>query len=285
MQVPPDSPPSPSPQPAESHADRETEALAERFFSQPPQAWELEPGEGWRPAPLTKNERLAMLATVAPVAIGAAVAIGLFVFSEPLFASAEPNTAPSAKAARATAVEAPRAPQHDATQHGRTALVRAAAQQSAPLEPNAAAMPPAVTPVLAEPATPVIVTAKLSEPSTNTNTAVAATASIVPTRPAAGPTPARLGATPVPTPARAAARASGSALERARRALDAGNPLEARTLATEAIGQDASAAAGYIVLAGALDALGDRAGMQATFRSCAERATDALASACRSLSR
>ena len=259
MQVPPDSPPSPSPQPAESHADRETEALAERFFSQPPQAWELEPGEGWRPAPLTKNERLAMLATVAPVAIGAAVAIGLFVFSEPLFAAAEPNTELTAKAARAAAVEAPRAQQHDATQHGRTALVKAAAQPGAPLEPNAATMPP-------------------------TNTAVATT-SIAPTPPAAGPTPAWPGAAPVTALPRSVTRAPGSALKRARKALDAGNPLEARTLATEAIGQDPTAAAAYIVLGGALDALGDRAGMQAAFRRCAERATDALASACRSLSR
>lgn len=92
------------------------------------------------------------------------------------------------------------------------------------------------------------------------------------------------------TPRAAAASApsaapGGTPLERARQALDAGDPQRARDLATDAIGREPTRAAAYIVLAAALDALGDRRGMQAAFRTCVERATDALASACRSLSR
>jgi hypothetical protein len=59
----------------------ETEALAEeRFFSQPPPAWEIET-EDWRAQPLSSLERIAMLTTVAPVMAVFVVAITLMLFS------------------------------------------------------------------------------------------------------------------------------------------------------------------------------------------------------------
>jgi hypothetical protein len=75
------------------------------------------------------------------------------------------------------------------------------------------------------------------------------------------------------------------AIGNARRALAAGRAGDARMLAERAVRIDPAHAGGYIVLAGALDALGDRAGMKAAFRNCAARARDALVSACRSLAR
>jgi hypothetical protein len=240
MHPPPESPKSPT-----SQTERETEELAERFFSQPPQAWEADVDhDAWRPAPLNETERLAMLATLAPVVIGAAVAAGLFMFSDPLFASAE-----AGEPARATSAMHGERPSVAPTQYGRTALAKAAV-----IEPTTATAIPT------------------------------ATATAMPTASAA-PVEAAAHTPTAPPPRAAVARSAGSPLSRARRALDAGKPHEARTLATEAIGRNPTGAAAYIVLAGALDALGDRAGMQATFRSCAERATDSLAAACRSLLR
>ena len=78
---------------------------------------------------------------------------------------------------------------------------------------------------------------------------------------------------------------SSSPAKRARQLLDAGNAAGARDLAREAVRSTPDRAAGYIVLAAALDKLGDRAGKAATFRSCAQLATDPLASACKSLAR
>jgi uncharacterized membrane-anchored protein len=74
-------------------------------------------------------------------------------------------------------------------------------------------------------------------------------------------------------------------ITQARRALHAGDPRRARELAQRAIRLAPTRAAPYIVLAGALDALGDRAAMRATFRSCVDRAQDPLASACQTLAR
>jgi hypothetical protein len=239
-------------EPPQSQADRETDALAERFFSQPPQAWEVEP-EAWRPSPLSKTESLAMLATVAPVVIAVTVAVGWLLLSNPLFASAEPE--PQAQVSAKSAAAAPRA-SHDATQHGLTALAKVAPIE-APVEPRAQ---PDVQPKVAPPA---------AEPHPAEPVPVAAAAPIAPARVAA----ARVGV------------ASSTPLKRARQALDAGDAGRARELALEAIAREPTRAAAYIVLAGALDALGDRAGKQAAFRSCAERATDTLASACKSLAR
>jgi hypothetical protein len=56
-------------------------------------------------------------------------------------------------------------------------------------------------------------------------------------------------------------------------------------LAERVVQLDPARAGGYIVLGGALDALGDRAGMSAAFRKCSENARDGLVTACRSLAR
>lgn len=93
-------------------------------------------------------------------------------------------------------------------------------------------------------------------------------------------------ASPVPAlvPRRSGKRAR-SPVARAVQLLDAGRTEEARDLARSAIRGAPHKAGGYMVLAAALDKLGDRAGKNATYRSCVELATDPLASACRSLAR
>jgi hypothetical protein len=87
----------------------------------------------------------------------------------------------------------------------------------------------------------------------------------------------------LPPPRRARKHDSGA--KRARQLLDAGNALAARDFARDVVRRAPARAEGYIVLAAALDKLGDRAGMNATFRECARLATDPLASACKSLAR
>lgn len=89
---------------------------------------------------------------------------------------------------------------------------------------------------------------------------------------------------PAVVPRRSGKRAR-SPVTRAGQLLDAGRTEEARDLARSAIRDAPHKAGGYIVLAAALDKLGDRAGRKATFRSCVELAKDPLASACRSLAR
>jgi hypothetical protein len=76
-----------------------------------------------------------------------------------------------------------------------------------------------------------------------------------------------------------------SAAKRARQRLDAGDAAGARDLARDAVRSAPDRAAGYIVLAAALDKLGDRAGKAAAFRSCAQLATDSLAASCQALAR
>jgi Flp pilus assembly protein TadD len=74
-------------------------------------------------------------------------------------------------------------------------------------------------------------------------------------------------------------------VKRARQRLDAGDAAGARDLARDAVRSAPDRAAGYIVLAAALDKLGDRAGKAAAFRSCAQLATDSLAASCKALAR
>jgi hypothetical protein len=82
-----------------------------------------------------------------------------------------------------------------------------------------------------------------------------------------------------------AAKPANAPLVRARKALSAGDAFFARELAQQAVQDAPDEAAAYIVLAGAYDKLGDRSRMHATFRTCAERAQDKLAEACKSLAR
>ena len=74
-------------------------------------------------------------------------------------------------------------------------------------------------------------------------------------------------------------------LDQAHAALDAGDPQQARDLALDAIERRPEQAGGYIVLAGALDALGDKEGKKAAFQRCVEHATDSLVAACKALAR
>jgi hypothetical protein len=112
-----------------------------------------------------------------------------------------------------------------------------------------------------EPAKPVAISAPTFEPTPVTHD-----------QQAAAPPPRR-------------ARKHDSGAKRARQLLDSGNALAARDFARDVIRRAPARAEGYVVLAAALDKLGDRAGMNATFRECAKLATDPLASACKSLAR
>lgn len=223
-------------------AEDELDVLAERFFSQPPQAWEIEP-EGWQPEPMSSIERLAMLTTAAPAMALFAVATTLLI-SEPIVAAPR---APVPAAARA---------------HGDAQAEPAARIREAP----AVSGPPAVI------AGPQAVSAS---PETSVQL------------PAMSPTPEVARATPHrrARAARGTSSAASPAVTRARKLLDAGDARAARELAQGAIRSAPEQAAGYIVLAGALDKLGDRAGMATAFRTCARVATDKLAAACKALSR
>jgi hypothetical protein len=195
------------------------EGEAERFFSQPPGAWEVV-HDDWEPEPLSSLERVAMLTTAAPGM--ALLTVALTLLCTQAWVPAEP--------ARAVPVPVPvpavayTPPASEAVVHERPLVVR---------EPAPAPAPPA----------------------------------------------------PVVTAPRRTVRRAPSAVTRARQLLDAGHAADARDLARSAIRSAPSKAAGYIVLAAALDKLGDRAGMKATFHSCVEQAADPLASACRSLAR
>lgn len=103
--------------------------------------------------------------------------------------------------------------------------------------------------------------------------------------PTFAPAPVAQAAQPAAAPPTRRARKHDSGAKRARQLLDAGNTLAARDFARDVIRRAPARAEGYIVLAAALDKLGDRAGMNATFRECAQLATDPLASACKSLAR
>jgi len=105
-------------------------------------------------------------------------------------------------------------------------------------------------------------------------------------QPVAQPSPTRPQRAKVARSVPAARREKPSpAAKRARQLLDRGDAAGARDVAREAVRTAPERAAGYIVLAAALDELGDRAGKAAAFRSCAQLATDRLASACKTLAR
>lgn len=80
-------------------------------------------------------------------------------------------------------------------------------------------------------------------------------------------------------------QAGESPLVLARRALESGNPSEAREHAAAAVRQSPQQAEGYIILAGALDALHNRNEMKRVLQDCVDQATDQLVSACKSLAR
>ena len=209
-------------------SERDFDVLAERFFSQPPHAWEIEQDD-WQAEPLSSIERVAMLTTVAPVMAVLAVATAL------LF----PESQPMSSSAMSVA------PLHD----------ESPSFAGDPQTPLVSALPAAPSPVLEA-------VAQLELKPLERRVAPLTVAAL----------PRRSSKT-------------RAAVKRARRLLDAGDPQAARDLARDVVRRAPGEAAGYIVLAGALDKLGDRAGVSATFRTCAQRATDKLASACKSLAR
>jgi tetratricopeptide (TPR) repeat protein len=75
----------------------------------------------------------------------------------------------------------------------------------------------------------------------------------------------------------------GDLIRRAYIELHKGDARKASDLATQALRLDPSGASGYIALAGARDALGDRGGALAAFRDCARYAQDKLVGACKTL--
>jgi hypothetical protein len=221
----------------------EDEALAERFFSQPPVAWEID----WHAEPMSSLERVAMLTTVAPLMAMIAVAVTLLI-SEPFVAR---STERGAVSERSAVIE--RAVIEPWTHAALVVAPEDSAEPAPPATPFTSPMP-VIEPVPA----PSAARAVISEPAPKR----AARTAAKPTRTSDAPL-----------------------LARARAALGAGDAAMARELAQLAVQAAPEHAAAYIVLAGAYDKLGDRARMHATFRSCAERAQDALAQACTSLAR
>jgi len=202
--------------------DGEFDVLAERFFSEPPAAWEsahASAHDDWQPQPMSSIERVAMMTTVAPAMAMLAVAVTLL-------------SLPAA--------------------NGDTAIRRDSAKTVALSAPAPVAAP---------------VPAPIAQPQS----AIAQPVVSVP-RPATAPQPRR-------------ARKQDAGAKRARQLLDAGDARAARDAARDVVRGAPARAEGYIVLAAALDKLGDRAGMNATFGECARLATDPLASACKSLAR
>jgi len=73
--------------------------------------------------------------------------------------------------------------------------------------------------------------------------------------------------------------------ESAMRALNAGNPRDARRLAQQAVTDHPERANGWIVLGAANDALGDHAAALTAYANCSARASGARVAACRALAR
>lgn len=66
----------------ENTGEHEVDALAERFFSQPPEAWTVA-HEDWQLRPMSSTERIAMLITAASAVTLLVVAIAWLVGAAP----------------------------------------------------------------------------------------------------------------------------------------------------------------------------------------------------------
>src|SRR6188472_103487 len=64
------------------HTDDHIDDLAERFFSEPPQAWEDGTAFGWQPRVLSARQSMAIVATAVPIVLGAVAALCLLLFSD-----------------------------------------------------------------------------------------------------------------------------------------------------------------------------------------------------------
>jgi predicted Zn-dependent protease len=73
--------------------------------------------------------------------------------------------------------------------------------------------------------------------------------------------------------------------ESAMRALNAGQPRDARRIAQQAVTDHPERANGWIVLGAANDALGDHAAPLTAYANCSARASGARVAACRALAR
>ena len=222
----------------------DNDPLVEQFFSQPPPAaWEVALDD-WQPRPLSRGEQRAMFATFGLLGCGALAAFAFLLFPDAWLVTPAPL---------------------------RGAGVPLAALSSAQLELAA----PVIAP---EPAPPIV--ASTPVPSAAIAAAGAMSEPLANEPAVRAPARARVARNAARSPRRAAPT---GLLAQARRALNAGDARRARDLATRAIALAPTQAAAYIVLAGAHDALGERASMRAAFRSCMQNAQDPLAAACKTL--
>jgi hypothetical protein len=262
---------------------RETDALEEQFFSTPPPPVELEI-EPWAAQPMGALERRAMKATLAMLGCALLAMAAFAAFSELVIVFPVPLNAAHAQlpehASVAAAPPATPAPSTlvDVAAQPATELVKAELQlasvvpipsRNPSLNPSAAI----ATGVLAKQSDAVV---EKSAPDVIGDKRKPRAAKM----PLARAT-RRVRAAPASKPV---SRAQ-ALIKRASSELGRGDAQEAQLLANQAILLDPTRARGYIVLAGARDALGDRAGKRAAFQACARNAQDALASTCRTLAR
>jgi hypothetical protein len=259
----------------------DSDQLAEQFFSQPPpQAWEVALDD-WQPRPLSAAERRAMHATFGLLALGATAALGLALFPDAIVIRPAPLGPESGRSHVALAQ-----PHADVAQHGIAALAHAGAQLDDNMALTDVAPRPEQKAAAPEPQPERVPADQKKESAATATSSVTALAA----SPSADTTASTIKTTSPSKKLIAHAKPTSRSpvaaeIERARQALNAGRAGEARYLAERALRSDPAHASAYIVLAGALDALGDRAGMKAAFRNCSAHATDALVSACRTLAR
>jgi hypothetical protein len=212
-----------------------------------------------------------MHATLALLGAGATAAFALLLFADALLIMPAPLAAARERALPALAAAAPSS-LLASSERPRATAAPLAAQRAAPI----AARAPLVAAQSLERATP-------ERAARARSTAVPKAAATRPGAAARGSERARL--RPVDARGRTQRSATDALVTQARRALNSGEPQRARELAKRAIRRAPERAGAYIVLAGALDALGDRDGMRNTLHTCASRAQDALLSACKTLAR
>ena len=225
--------------------DRDAEALAEGFFSQPPPALLDSAVEAWEAAPMSAANRRAMLATLGLLGGCAAAAVAFALLSDHVMVA----PARLAGAANPVVIESwtPKASES----------APAAAQQIALVAAPRAAAPPEDAP------------ADVSAPEVEVAPAAAKS----------------VREAPAPTAPAVPESEADTLTKRAYRELGRGDAREAEHLANLALMQDGSSAGTYIVLAGARDALGNAEGARSAIRACVLHAKDRLAATCKTLAR
>ncbi|MFI5307550.1 MAG: hypothetical protein ACHQ53_09370 [Polyangiales bacterium] len=230
--------------------------LTEVFFSQPPSAPPpaIEP---WEPRPMSRGQQRAMTATFAMLGFFAAVSICLAAYAELAMvrpaavgvASLPPLPAPAVGEPVFASLQHTSAPAHSALPDGPAA---------SPSKQNAVPSPR--------------VTAQQIAHDRNTGHPIPRPAAAVPQK-----------TKPAGLLAAATSERPRDLIRRAYIALHKGDARKASDLATQALRLDPTSASGYIALAGARDAVGDRGGALAAFRDCVRYAQDKLVGACKTL--